>query len=138
MAAASVMRFVGEIKVASQTRSSTVDVSTTLEDIELRDLEVTVVANATVTLPMTFPTGVDEALVISLYSPKALSVTLTNSDVSPESMTIGLKGRVWWTADVGNGFTAISVTNPNTEDVIVEYTMGCQRSAAVIPPFWDE
>ena len=130
----------GTLNVATPRRVSPIVLSEIIESIEAKQFDFNIAANAAdVNIPLMFPSGVTEALILHLYSPKKLVLELTGSDATPGPMKIGLKGHMLLTMQPDEGITTLRVTNPSTtEDVNLEVVVGCVPVDGQTPEFFDD
>jgi hypothetical protein len=129
----------GTLGFDSPRRSSNIALSQSIGGLEVKGpIELTIAAGATVSLPLSFSTGVSEALVLALYSAARLDVALTASGDVPGPVKLGMKGNWVQTFAPGRGLAAVSVTNPSTtESVALEYAYAALADAGDAPEFWE-
>lgn len=130
----------GSIDIASARRSSNIALTQSIGEVETKGpVELTLGAGETRALPLDLSTGVDEVLFLYLYSPKKLVVRVTGKDAShPGPIEKGLKGIWMETFTPGEGVTAITVTNPGTDPVTIEYAYAAKADAADVPAYWND
>lgn len=137
MGAQSTIGVEGKISVASGKSDAPSYIALAIEEVEAKSYEVTIGAASTGSIPMPFSSGVDEAIVLALYSPKHVLVQVTGKSATPGPVKLGLKG--WWllTMAPGEGITALSVTNSQTEPVTLNVILGTKAPDNATPPFWE-
>lgn len=137
----STIALTGEVVIATARRTTSIALTQSIGELEVKGpLELTIAPGATVALPLSFSTGVTEALFLLIYAPSKVVVRVTGSDVShPGPIEKGLKGYWIETFTPGEGVTAISMTNPSTTDAVtIEYGYGALGDSADAPAFWDD
>jgi hypothetical protein len=138
MTAASSINLVGTLTSATSRRISPSALSQIIGELEVKNIEVFVAHGTTVPVPLAFSPGVTEALVLYIYCPYALALTLESSDADdPGPMTIGHKGVTLLTLAPGRGIVSVSATNEHsTQDATLELTVGTVQAAGDVPSFW--
>lgn len=122
----------GTVKAVSSRMDHTVSLVQTLTDVESKNLSFQVSRGASaVSLPLGLSTGVTEALLVLIYSPKKLVLRITGADAShPGPVELGIKGFFLLTLTPGEGVASIDVSNPSaTEDVTIEYTVAAKAAS---------
>jgi hypothetical protein len=143
MAATSSIAIAGTIDATTTRKATETTVSQVVDEIEVKQgMEVRVpVGGGLVSVPLPFSTGIAEALILHLYSPKKLVLRITGSDVSHAGpIDLGIKGHWFITLTPGEGIAAISASNPSTtDDVTLEYSYGAKSAAGDDDPtYWDD
>jgi len=137
----STISITGAVEVVTKRRNTNIALTQSIGEVEAKGpLELTIPAGATVSLPLSFSTGVDEALFLYIYSPKKMVVRVTGKDAShPGPMEKGLKGIWLETFTPGEGVVAVSVTNPSTTDAVtIEYAYAAKADASDNPEYWND
>lgn len=134
----------GTIESTTARRSTLRTLVQTVGDIEAREFDVTIPHAGNLTLPLGFSAGVTEALILCIYSPKKVTVTITTTATdaggSSGPCTFGLKGTMFLSCPPGEGIATVKVKNlSETEDITIEYMVGTKSVAfGADPPYFDD
>ena len=129
----------GTLEFVSSRRNTQIALTQNMGELEVKGpLSLNIPANTTVNLPLSFSTGVGEALFLYIYAPKKLVVRVTGKDISlPGPMEKGLKGYWIETMAPGEGITAITLLNESLSDnVQIEYAYGALADVNDTPAYW--
>lgn len=133
-----VFSIIGSIVVADQFGSAQKGLLEAIDGMALRSA-THVIPHATTNhaVSLQLPTGVTEALLVYVRTPRALKMRLTAAGAVPGPIALGAKGVSLLTLAPGSGVTALAFDNADlTEDVIIDVVIGCQVTADDVPTYW--
>jgi hypothetical protein len=115
-----------------------IGISQIIDGVEAKSIEMLVPAASNwINIPLSFNSGVDEALVVYLYTASSLVIEI--ADNPGDTVQVGLKGHGFWTFTPGKGITAIRAKNESTSvNTTLELTYGCLQSVGDEPEYWQE
>lgn len=138
MAVRSSFNLKGILDVVGGRSKNEISISQIVDGIEIKRSETLVpAASDWINIPLSFNSGVDEALIIHVYSASSLFIEI--ADNPGDTIQVGLKGHGFWTFTPGKGVTAIRAKNESTSiNTTLELTYGCLQNADDEPDYWQE
>lgn len=115
-----------------------IGISQIVDGIEARRVETLIPALSNwIDIPLTFNAGVEEALIIHIYSASSLFIEMADSP--GDTVQVGLKGHGLWTFTPGKGITAIRAKNESASiNTTLELTYGALQDVSDEPEYWQE
>lgn len=138
MAVLSSFNLKGILNIVWGRAKNEIGVSQVVDGIEAKRIEMLIPATSNwIDAPLSFNSGVDEALVVHLYTASSLIIEIADS--LGDTVQVGLKGHGFWTFTPGKGITSVRAKNESTSiNTTLELTYGCLQSVDDEPEYWQE
>lgn len=126
----------GKLVVDGNVRSVPFPLSQIITDVESKVIDLRVPNDGLpVAAPLCFSSDITEALVLVIYSPSTVDVTMTTSTATPGPVVFKMRGLSMLTLAPDGGVVELSFSQSGTSDVTVTYAVVTAQGTTA-PTWW--